>query len=73
MGLQTKIFLIFFGLQTQVFNYSFGLQTQFLFEAGGPNKGFEQIQDIPDSYLAIDNLAIGHGARIPLGLFGFLY
>ena len=60
-------------MQTKVFHYSLGLQTQFLFEVGGPNKGFEQIQDIPDSYLAIDNLAIGHGARIPLGLFGFLY
>ena len=51
----------------------FLVNEKFLFEIGGPNKGFEQIKDIPDSYLAIDNLEIGHGARIPLWLFGFLY
>lgn len=46
---------------------------KYLFEVGGAGKGFEQIKDIPDSYLAVDNLEIGHGARIPLWLFGFLY
>ena len=71
--MQTKVFFIFFGLQTKVFHYSLDLQTQFLFEVSGPNKGFEQIKDIPDSYLAIDNLEIGHGTRIPLWLFGFLH
>lgn len=46
---------------------------RFLFEIGGQNKKFDQIADIPDSYLAIDNIEIGFGSRIPLYLFGFLY
>ena len=40
---------------------------------GGRNKGFEQIKDIPDSYLAIDDIETGIGKKIPLWLFGFLY
>ena len=44
-----------------------------LFEIGGKNKTFEQIKDIPDSYLAIGDIETGHGNRIPLWLFGLLY
>lgn len=44
-----------------------------LFEVGGPGKTFRQIADAPDSYLAIDDLEVGHSNRIPLWLFGFLY
>ena len=44
-----------------------------LFEIGGKGKTFKQIRDIPDSYLAVDNIEQGMKARIPLWLFGFLY
>lgn len=46
---------------------------KYTFEIGGSNKKFTQIADIPDSYLAVDNVQTGYGARIPLYLFGFLY
>jgi predicted AAA+ superfamily ATPase len=46
---------------------------RYLFEVGGRHKSFEQIKDIPDSFLALDELEIGYGNRIPLWLFGFLY
>lgn len=46
---------------------------QYLFEVGGRKKSFRQIADIPDSYLAIDDIDVGFGARIPLWLFGCLY
>ena len=36
-------------------------------------KSFEQIKDIPNSFLAVDNTEIGYKNRIPLYLFGFLY
>lgn len=49
------------------------LDDRLLFEIGGQNKKFNQIADIPDSYLAIDNIETGFGSRIPLYLFGFLY
>lgn len=44
-----------------------------LFEVGGKGKKFDQIKDIPDSYLAVDDTEIGHGNRIPLWMFGLLY
>ncbi len=46
---------------------------KYLFEVGGANKTFEQIKDVPDSFLAVDNTETGYKNRIPLWLFGFLY
>jgi uncharacterized protein len=58
-------------------NYSkegdFKVNTNFTFEIGGPNKDFKQIADLSPSFLAVDDLLIGRGHRIPLWLFGFLY
>lgn len=45
----------------------------YLFEVGGKNKGFEQIKDIPKSYVVADDMDIGYGNKVPLWLFGFLY
>lgn len=46
---------------------------KYLFEVGGADKTFDQIKDIPYSFLAIDNTETGYKNRIPLWLFGFLY
>lgn len=46
---------------------------RYIFEVGGPQKTFDQIAGLPDSYLAIDDIEIGNGNRIPLWLFGCLY
>jgi len=51
----------------------FFVDERYVFEVGGGNKKFSQIADIPDSYLAVDEIEIGWGNRIPLWLFGFLY
>lgn len=51
----------------------FCVNDRYLFEIGGPSKGFEQIKDIPDSYVAQDGVETGFGNKIPLWLFGFLY
>ncbi len=51
----------------------FLVDNKYLFEVGGANKTFEQIKDIPDSFLAIDNTETGYKNRIPLWIFGFLY
>ncbi len=51
----------------------FLVDDKYLFEIGGKNKGFKQIKDLPDSYIAADNIEIGSGNKIPLWLFGFLY
>jgi len=45
----------------------------FTFEVGGKKKNFNQIKDLKDSYLALDDIEIGVGNKIPLWLLGFLY
>ena len=54
-------------------NGNFMVNRKYLFEVGGRNKTFEQIKDIPNSFLAVDDLEIGHHNRIPLWMFGLLY
>ncbi len=51
----------------------FLVDSQYVFEVGGPNKTFKQLQGVPNGYLAIDEIDGGSGNRIPLWLFGFLY
>lgn len=51
----------------------FLIDDRYTFEVGGANKTKEQIQGIPDSFLALDNIEQGFGKEIPLWLFGFLY
>lgn len=51
----------------------FLINNTFLFEVGGKSKTFDQIKDVPDSYLAIDGVEFGHKNRIPLWMFGLLY
>ena len=46
---------------------------EYLFEIGGPGKDFSQIAGVPNSFLAMDGIETGYGARIPLWLTGFLY
>ena len=46
---------------------------RYLFEVGGKNKTFDQIKDVPDSFLAVDETEVGYGNRIPLWMFGLLY
>lgn len=51
----------------------FLLDGKYLFEVGGSSKDFRQIANIPNSYLAIDDVEIGHLSRVPLWMFGLLY
>lgn len=51
----------------------FKVGDRYLFEIGGKDKGFSQIADVSDSYVAADDITAGSGNKIPLWLFGFLY
>lgn len=51
----------------------FLVNDKYLFEVGGSGKTFDQIADVPDSFLATDDTEVGHGNRIPLWMFGLLY
>ena len=42
-------------------------------EIGGRSKGFSQIGTVPNSFLALDDVEVGVGRKIPLWLFGFLH
>ena len=54
-------------------NGDFMVGNNFTFEIGGAKKGFEQIKNIPNSFIAADDIEVGVGNKIPLWLFGFLY
>lgn len=43
------------------------------FEVGGEGKSFEQIADIPDSYILADNLEYPIGKKLPIWLVGLTY
>ncbi len=51
----------------------FNVEGKYIFEVGGKSKNFSQIKGIADSFLAVDDIEIGTGNKIPLWLFGFLY
>ncbi len=51
----------------------FVISKKYTMEVGGKGKNFDQIKDIPDSYVVADNIVIGENNKIPLWLFGFLY
>lgn len=51
----------------------FILENDLVFEVGGKNKDLRQIQDEPKGYLAVDDIELGFGRKIPLYLFGLLY
>ncbi len=51
----------------------FMINENYVFEIGGKNKDFSQIKNRQNSFLALDGIEIGHGQKIPLYLFGFLY
>ncbi|MGB3850618.1 MAG: AAA family ATPase [Tunicatimonas sp.] len=51
----------------------FYVDSQFTFEVGGKGKNTQQIAQVADSYVAADDLEVGHQNKIPLWLFGFLY
>jgi len=51
----------------------FVVDDRYTFETGGPGKGFDQIKDLPDSFVVQGGIEIGQGNRIPLWLFGLMY
>lgn len=50
----------------------FLVDDQFTFEVGGRNKKFKQIKDVPESFIAMDDIETGAGYKIPLWLFGMM-
>lgn len=51
----------------------FLIDQSYTIEVGGSGKKKKQIQGIPNSYIASDDLEYGTGTKIPLWMFGFLY
>ena len=51
----------------------FRIDGKITLEVGGSSKSFEQIADIPDSYILADNLEFPIGKKLPLWIIGFCY
>lgn len=70
----------FFQNQTRVKNRisytaigDFLLNSEHIVEVGGRSKTRQQLAAAPAGFLAVDDVEVGDGQRIPLWLFGFLY
>ena len=61
--IHNKVYKFYKENQTNQFNITISLD----------KKDFNQIKDLPNSYLAIDDTEISFGNKIPLWLFGFIY
>ena len=51
----------------------FLVDRKYTIEVGGKKNTGEQIKGLKDAYIAADGIEYGHGRKIPLWLFGFLY
>ena len=51
----------------------FKVDGKYHFEIGGKDKSFNQIADLPDSYIFADDIESPVGAKLPLWMLGFLY
>lgn len=51
----------------------FKIDGKYTFEVGGERKTFDQIADIPNSYILADEMEFPIGKKVPLWLMGFLY
>lgn len=54
-------------------NGDFIIRGKHIVEVGGKQKGFKQIANIKNAFVAADGVEYGTGRKIPLWLFGFLY
>ncbi len=51
----------------------FYCEEKYIFEVGGKNKSFKQLKDVPNSFVASDDMEAGVGNKVALWIFGFLY
>lgn len=51
----------------------FKIDGKYTFEVGGADKDYEQIADLPNSYILADNMEFPYGHKLPLWIIGFLY
>jgi len=77
IGTVRETFFVSMLYKQHTLNYvtkgDFLIDEKFTVEIGGRNKNFKQIKDMPNSFLALDDIEIGFRGKIPLWLFGFLY
>jgi hypothetical protein len=51
----------------------FKIDGKYTFEVGGADKDYEQIADLPNSYILADDMEFPYGHKLPLWIIGFLY
>jgi predicted AAA+ superfamily ATPase len=51
----------------------FKVDGKWIFEVGGPDKSFDQIADVPSSYILADSIEFPVGNKLPIWLVGLTY
>jgi hypothetical protein len=75
-SIRESFFVSQLAYQHQVHYYDKGdflVDDRWVFEIGGANKTLKQLDGNPRGYVAVDDVVMGDGKRIPLWLFGMLY
>lgn len=77
LGTLRETFFMSMVHETHTVHYAqsgdFLVDEKYTIEVGGKNKGFKQIKDMQNSFVAADDIEVGFGNKVPLWLFGFLY
>ena len=56
-----------------IFARNFLIDGKITVEVGGQDKSFDQIADIPNSYILADSMEFPVGKKLPLWVVGLLY
>ena len=51
----------------------FKINGRYTLEVGGEGKTYDQIADVPDSYILADGIETPYRCKLPLWIVGFLY
>lgn len=51
----------------------FKINGRYILEVGGEGKTYDQIADVPDSFILADGIETPYRSKLPLWIVGFLY
>ena len=51
----------------------FRVNGRYILEVGGEGKTYDQIADVPDSYILADGIETPYRCKLPIWIVGFLY
>lgn len=72
---QTTLMLQYIKVHYEVYKRicDFKINGRYTLEVGGEGKTYDQIADLPDSYILADGIETPYRCKLPIWIVGFLY